>query len=592
LSKKIRYLITTADERTWKLDRPVLFLGEWCKTFTKEHIFKKLDSETLSPLGEGQIEKDFLYAEARKFEKKIFPILTEILNQHHDLSYTERMWKIFIGPWLRRNIDVISNRLNTIEKCIQMYSLSGTTAIKRKKSLAPPDALTALYIYGSDDWNIAIFVRILELLRIENCPIEWLADTSGPEPLIKIASPASSFFKKTLKKVALALGKVTKFFSRESDAFIIHTYLPISEQIKLQIALGQFPQFWTIPKLALTNKIDTSLRQQLTRESCKSLGSVHDKILTTLVIETLPSCYLEEFSNLARTVQQLPFPRKPKFIFTSNNFEANEVFQLWAALKINSGTQYYLGQHGNNYGTYRYMLKTIEEETADHFLTWGWKGKLRQHTPAFIFKMSGAKRRSNNKPNGGLLLVENILGHRIYVWDRPYDFSIYLKEQMTFASQLNDHIKKQLVVRLHYSHSNFNACEIERWHDFDSSINVEDGKLPIHYLIEKSRLVVYGYDSTGILESLALNLPTLILMENKFEFLRDEALPYYQILLNAGILHTSPETAAKKVNEIWNHVNEWWNSHEVQAARHIFCNQYSRLSSNPVSDLLKIFHTN
>jgi hypothetical protein len=29
MSEVARYLITNADERTWKFDRPVIFLGEW-----------------------------------------------------------------------------------------------------------------------------------------------------------------------------------------------------------------------------------------------------------------------------------------------------------------------------------------------------------------------------------------------------------------------------------------------------------------------------------------------------------------------------------------------------------------------------------
>lgn len=36
-----RYLITTADERTWKFDRPVLFLGEWCRLYDRRHVWQQ-----------------------------------------------------------------------------------------------------------------------------------------------------------------------------------------------------------------------------------------------------------------------------------------------------------------------------------------------------------------------------------------------------------------------------------------------------------------------------------------------------------------------------------------------------------------------
>ena len=39
----------------------------------------------------------------------------------------------------------------------------------------------------------------------------------------------------------------------------------------------------------------------------------------------------------------------PEFIFTSNNFHTDEIFKLWSAIKVERGTKYYIGQHGNNY---------------------------------------------------------------------------------------------------------------------------------------------------------------------------------------------------------------------------------------------------
>ena len=38
MSKVPRYLITSADELLWKFDRPVIFLGEWCRRFDRKHI--------------------------------------------------------------------------------------------------------------------------------------------------------------------------------------------------------------------------------------------------------------------------------------------------------------------------------------------------------------------------------------------------------------------------------------------------------------------------------------------------------------------------------------------------------------------------
>ena len=46
-----RYLITTADERTWKFDQPAIFLGEWCKLYDRKHIWLKMNAIVAEPYG-------------------------------------------------------------------------------------------------------------------------------------------------------------------------------------------------------------------------------------------------------------------------------------------------------------------------------------------------------------------------------------------------------------------------------------------------------------------------------------------------------------------------------------------------------------
>ena len=56
--KKKRYLITTEDENTWKFDRPVIFLGEWCRLYERKHIWKNMDAIVSKPYGLETTNKD------------------------------------------------------------------------------------------------------------------------------------------------------------------------------------------------------------------------------------------------------------------------------------------------------------------------------------------------------------------------------------------------------------------------------------------------------------------------------------------------------------------------------------------------------
>ena len=70
--------------------------------------------------------------------------------------------------------------------------------------------------------------------------------------------------------------------------------------------------------------------------------------------------------------------------------------------------------------------------------------------------------------------------------------------------------------------------------------------------------------------------------------LLERALPYYNLLIEAGIIHLTPESASQKINEIWNDVEGWWRTNEVQNAREVFTSQFARISQKPIRDLKRL----
>ena len=107
-------------------------------------------------------------------------------------------------------------------------------------------------------------------------------------------------------------------------------------------------------------------------------------------------------------------------------------------------------------------------------------------------------------------------------------------------------------------------------------------------MIDESRIMLFSADSTGMLETLSQNIPTIAFWQNGLGHVRESARPYYQLLFDAGIVHLSPISVAGKINEIWNDVDGWWASREVQEARMKFCERYARLSENRVDDIFEL----
>ena len=585
-----RYLITTANERTWKFDRPVVFLGEWCRLYERKHIWHAMDAIVASPYGLGQDKKDIDHSEARALEDMLFPMFCNTLNQHHGVQHNERFWRIILGHWLCRYVNVMLNRVKTLEQCFNTYQISGSTVYANDGyALATLDSNSAIWAFNDDRWNDALNARILVLLGLIHFPLETIEGEKSAGFRFNELGTRSTLKRAVLKWSKPRVGKCLSWFARDNDAFFINSYLPKKEEFKLQMALQQCPQLWNSPKLEVSVKPDRALRENLAYKIVnKSSRNNLEDILSIMLFELLPICYLEGFKNLDKLVKQQPWPKIPKFIFTSNNFDTDEVFKLWVATKVESGTKYYVGQHGN-YGVSRNHIDPSNEEiTADKFLTWGWKDGLPQHTPAFVFKTAGRKA-GNYNSLGGLLLIEVCLNHRITTWDGTYEFGSYFKNQQNFVSALAFNPKLNLTIRLHGGYKFMNWNEEARWLAFDPSLRIDTGAGAISKIIENSRLVVHSYDSTGILETLSKNIPTLAFWQNGFEHLRETAKPYYQLLVDAGIVHFSPESVAAKVNEVWDDVDGWWGQSSVQYARKQFCERYARVSKKPVHELMLIF---
>jgi len=287
-------------------------------------------------------------------------------------------------------------------------------------------------------------------------------------------------------------------------------------------------------------------------------------------------------------VEEADWPGTPRLIFTSNSFDTGEVFKLWAAEKVEGGCPYIIGQHGNNYGAARYCPSETEcVETADAFLTWGWQDHKRRCEPAFILKTAGRSQGRWN-PRGGVLLIETCLPHLHSAWDPYPEFAMYQEEQFQFAERLPEAIRRVMTVRLHAEYKRHPWREDERWRRRQPEVALDDGTTPILALISKSRLVVHSYDSTGILETLSLNIPTLCFWNGGLAHLRDCAIPFYELLAAAGIFHHTPQSAAEKVAAVWNDVGAWWRSEVVQRSRQSFCEQYARTRPRPVRTLSRL----
>jgi len=579
------HLITTADEQTWPEDKnqPVLFLGEWCKLYSRKGNWEKLDSET--HLCHHWNDRDKLYADYQAMQlihEKILPILADKLNEIHQVNYSLRYWRILVGPWLGVFISVLFDRYSVLKSVFSDDKKYSCTFIKRDDfSFVPHDMRDFENFKSRDDWNELIYSQLITEYWADKVEATWVIENKN-----------HGFKKETSAKIKRKMRnrKIVAFIKQlyisNNSYFFIGSYLPSKVQPALQRRLGQVVNAWRpLPSPTIEHSADT-------REQWKVLdiGAVTDfeRALQVMIPLHIPTLYLEGYKALSTAVKKLPWPKNPKAIFTSNSFWLDDMFKAWAASKTEIGTPLVIGQHGGTYGDGLFFwLKTHETKIADKWLSWGWSDEAQKNIiPIANLRIIGSQVDYN--PKGGVVMIETgMYRYHSLMISAPVasQWLDYFNDQQTFLSELPDALQQRVLLRLDRRTGEWMGGE-RHWHEVMPKVVIDAGVNNMKETIQNSRLCIVTYDATAHLETLAWNVPTIMFWNPEHWEINEQAKPYFDMLESVGIFHTTPQGAAQQMIKVWDNVESWWQSDKVQQARSTFVAQYSATPENAL-DLLK-----
>ncbi|CAN2170851.1 Putative transferase, LIC12162 family [Candidatus Nanopelagicaceae bacterium] len=574
-----KHLLLTLNHPDGMKDREFVFTDRnWVG---KLHAKKDVNQDQIT--GVPQEISFKLLEQSRTIEDEILPYLTSLLNKAHDEDMSARAWKIILGHWVRMFSQAYVYRKYRIEELLKDHDFeSAFIDAKYQRNYAPMHMEEAQERMNDWRWDSYFTAKILESIGWDGSIDAIPSFENIPAPSFKVI-PLPALRIRLGAKVILMLEQITMLLPKPKKIMVTNSYLPIRMESFLQISFFQFPR---MHRIILPNDIpetDTLLREELKRKALLDFDTDNIHPVLPLCIESLPRIYLEGFKELKNLAEKVKYPSNPKLIFTSNNFRTDEVFKFWTAKMIDSGTKYIVGQHGNNYGTNLFLSPSIEESTADYFLTWGWSGR-KTEIPTFLLKDPKPNKLSYSK-KGGLLLVETVREPQIHCWDTRSDFEINCSQQRKFIENIHSNILSSTTVRMARGADIEDAETLGRIFRNYPQIKVDLGFLPIKKLIKKNRLVVQTYDSTGLLENLSNNVPTIAFWRHGFDRLAEEAQLFYQTLVDAEILFFDPEEAARKINDVWDDIDSWWLNSDLQEIRKIFCAKYAVKQRHPIAKI-------
>lgn len=567
-----RFLITTALEETWRDDEPVLFLGEWCRRYSRKDRWSKLDAEVLPYHWDDRAKLHADYQVLQDLHARLLRDLTDQLNTIHGADHGLRYWRILIGLWLGYFIQIAFDRWSSIQQAIAQHELSGTLVLTgREDAMIPNDMGDFTRLFIGDEWNHHLYGAMLR--HSAKVPCVWREQTcadTAPK-----AAPTMSWKRRIARSLADWYVQGARVLATDQEAFFLATYLPILDELRMQLRLGQLPRPWhSSPPVQVP--ADASRREWIVAGENRS---EFESWVRAMIPRQIPTAYLEGYAKLVEQAEGLPWPKRPRVIFTSNACFADDVFKAWTAQKAERGSPLVIGQHGGHYGIGRWSFdEDHETAVSDRYLSWGWTdpgqpkiepvGQLKAKRPLDV--------RHSQQP--GALLVTCALPRQSYVM---YSIVVarqwldYFNDQCAFVESLPASIRDALTVRL-YVHD-YGWDQSARWRDRFPDLRLDDGRSDIDDLLRRSRLYIATYNATTFLESFTMDVPTIIYWNKRHWELRDAAIPYFEELKRVGIFHETPESAARHAAAIWDDVDAWWSSPEVREVLMCFKTRYCHL---------------
>jgi len=585
-----RTLITTSDERTWPKDtaEPVLFLGEWCRRYSRKHVWSKYDAKVAPYHWDDRTKLYEDYQYLTEVYEKLLALLVEKLNDLHGVNHSQRYWRILVGPWLGHFIQMLFDRWYMLKDNLDKKGITKICFLERDEyELIPNDMAAFNAMFVTDDWNEAVYSQIIRLLQTEGIESVDESILNNKKPTqAQIKHSGRGLLKSILENILLTYSKLV---SKRKGAFFISSYLPLKLDIKLQLKLGQLPTVWRSQPCPII-PVSREKRDWRAWSNLTDLD-LFSKVAVQLISRHIPIVYLEGYQKLSSYPDKLGWPSEPNMIFTSNAYLSDDVFKQWAAEKTENNIPLVIGQHGGHFGMNPFSFHEEHQiYVADKWLSWGWTDQNRpQITRVGILKTFN--RDVSYDSRGGALLVEMTMprqSYHLYAVSISRQWIDYYNEQKRFVDALSEHIQQQVQIRLF--HHDYGWDQVDRWKDAGYQENLELGKENICKLISKCRLFVSTYNATTYLESMTWNVPTIMFWNPSHWELNDEAHSYFEQLKAVGIFHETPESAAKQMCKVWDDVDAWWHSGVVQSVRKKFCQQYAYQPENQIEDLATLFN--
>lgn len=557
----------------WEKDRDILLLGPWCSSYERREELARLKWRMLpSPWGNRQrLRTATEYADA--VYDRLLLQLTERLNTACGVQESVAQWRLLIGPWLLHFVHAVYDRYIHLSDAL-LRAPAIRTAVLAERCFRTPRTTGEAQVWMTQDdhFNWQLFSELLAYMDEGTARSSRAVCNADPTPT-PLSGPRTSSLR---RYVSRAGAHAWRIIPGSRGAWLTEI---TASRLSL-IALAVRSRFQVVPAPIGDDLGDLSF-EPIWDDRRSSLGSVStvddfEAVCARILPRHLPTIYLEGYHH-ARSMVRRRYRRLPSLLVSETGWHTNETYKYLAAEAVSRGVRLVTVQHGGYYGLLRSMQhETFERAISHAYGVWGWAdGQLPlRNLPHPVVSRHPRRPRVRS---GRILFVPNVAERYLIRLGSTAAGSLWEPQwrwQERFVAALPSSLRQRVALRPPPVDAELGQNVRRKLKDRYPEIAV-DLCASFKKSVASSRLTVLERPGTCLLESFAMNDPTVLFWDPTLWDFRDEAVPYIDALRRAGILWDSPESAATHVAAVYGDPVDWWNNESVQLARGAFAERFA-----------------
>jgi len=571
---KNKYLITVSIDSLKNIDlSKSIALGEWCIPYKNRIAYKNI--EVLDFIWNDRSKYEEAYYYCLEIFEKLLSELKDDINKNLNVNFSIDYYRLILSPWLIHYIHQAYDKYVSIKQAYSKNKNLITYILDEKDYYIPLDYQDFMYMITKNEiYNLQQYSQIVKFLNYDYKYI----DTNKKNEQKLYYKNNNSMKRKLVNFVDKTFLYISNMLYRKEELTTVcepYFLYDATNRYKLVLKSGF--------KIILNDfnynyYIDLTLDMKKREKKCeKNKDKTFINYLRQVILKDIPLIYFENLLKFRDKVLSFNI-HKTNIFYTANAHYGNEIYKFYIAENYKN-TKTIISQHGGVNGTHLLSLEEIDHKMADYIFTFGWKDK-KNEIPMYSFNISLLKRKFKHKPDPKkILFISTGQPRRLFRFHSSYSATEYKKliqQSIDFLSIINCDV----VYRKYQEHYGwFTEEQIEK------GINrhlIYDINKKIIKSYQTADIVVSNHIGSTYLESISLNIPTVVFCDESVTKFRESASEIYKILTEVGIFHKSGYSAAKFINLLYdeNRLYEWWHSSDVIEAKTKLINKYSNITDS------------